>query len=239
MKSSKISAKAARRLFLHAQALLDDPARCRGASDARALVERLGFVQLDSINVVARAQDLTLASRLDGYRIEHLARLLQDERSLFEHWTHDASAVPLSFYAHWKPRFRRDAESLRTQAWWNHHLGEDGERTLAHVKDRIRAEGPLMSADFEHPLKRGGWWGWKPQKAALDYLWRAGELAVRGRVNFHKIYDLAERVLPDHFALAEPSEQAHLDPSFWVRPPIWALVPSHDGALGVAEAGNA
>ena len=208
---AKIDATAARRLFLQAQGLLDPPARCRGPSSVRSLVERLGFVQLDSINVVARAHELTLASRLEGYRSAHLASLLSTGHALFEHWTHDASAIPLCWYAHWKPRFRRDALRLRTHAWWSYHLGKQGERTVEEVRERIAAEGPLRSADFEHPGKRGGWWGWKPQKAALDYLWRAGELAVRGRVNFHKVYDLAERVLPEHVNLPEPGERAHLE----------------------------
>lgn len=67
-----------------------------------------------------------------------------------------------------------------------------------------------MSADFEHPEKRGPWWGWKPQKAALDYLWRIGELAVRGRRHFHKIYDLAERVHPVAHDLPEPHPEAQI-----------------------------
>jgi hypothetical protein len=79
------------------------------------------------------------------------------------------------------------------------------------VLERIRAEGPLGSADFEHPEKRGPWWGWKPQKAALDYLWRIGELAIAGRVNFHKRYDLPERVLPEAHARPEPSREEHIE----------------------------
>jgi hypothetical protein len=66
-----------------------------------------------------------------------------------------------------------------------------------------------MSADFEHEQKRGEWWGWKPQKAALDYLWRAGELAVAKRVHFHKVYDLAARVHPEAHARPEPAPEAH------------------------------
>jgi hypothetical protein len=58
------------------------------------LIERLGFVQLDSINVVERAHHLTLSSRLDSYSQPQLKKLLEKDRSLFEHWTHDASAIP-------------------------------------------------------------------------------------------------------------------------------------------------
>ena len=89
-----VRAEEARLLLMGAQGLLDDPARAATHASLRALVERMGFVQLDSINVVERAHHLTLASRSDGYRHEHLSRLLERERSLFEHWTHDASAIP-------------------------------------------------------------------------------------------------------------------------------------------------
>ncbi|HCZ34264.1 MAG TPA: hypothetical protein DHV93_12935, partial [Holophagaceae bacterium] len=78
-----ISAPAARRLFLGAQGLLDDPGRRATAASLQKLIEALGFVQVDTINVVARAHDLTLFSRLDGYRPEQLRKLLEDKRSLF------------------------------------------------------------------------------------------------------------------------------------------------------------
>ena len=79
----------------------------------------------------------------------------------------------------------------------------------AHVRERIAAEGPLMTRDFEdeRPERTDkAWWGWKPQKAALEYLWRTGELAIAGRVSFHKVYDLAARVLPAAHAAPAPSD---------------------------------
>jgi len=88
-----LSARDARMLFLQAQALLDDPDRSAGPAAVSRLVERLGFVQLDSINVVDRGHHLTLGARLHRYRPEHLDALLEG-RALFEHWTHDASAIP-------------------------------------------------------------------------------------------------------------------------------------------------
>ncbi len=207
-----ISAVAARRLFLGAQGLLE----VRNGSppppsvdDLGRVIDGLGFVQLDSINTVARAHDLILWSRLPGYTPALLHELLYKERSLFEHWTHDASAIPTAFYTHWKHRFTRDRENLRSRTWWSALLGDDPERTLTHVRDRIRHEGPLRSADFEHPQKRGGFWDWKPQKAALDFLWRSGELAVRDRVHFHKVYDLAERVYPSAHAARQTPVREH------------------------------
>jgi len=207
-----VSASAARRLFLGAQGLLEDPARRATTASVQGLIERLGFVQLDTINVLTRAHDLTLFTRLDGYQPEQLRKLLEDKRSLFEGFTHDASAIPTAFYPHWKPRFLRDRERLGTHAWWQHHFrGTDGAGEVAAVKARIEREGPLKSADFEHPEKRGPWWGWKPQKAALDFLWRCGELAIPRRIGFQKVYDLAERVLPQPHALPCPAPEEHLD----------------------------
>ena len=207
-----VPASAARHLFLGAQGLLDDPSRRATATSVQDLIERLGFVQMDTINVLARAHDLTLFSRLDGYQPKLLRKLMEDKRSLFEGFTHDASAIPTTWFPHWQPRFRRDRARLQAHAWWQHHFrGTDGAQVVKTVKARITEEGPLKSADFEHPEKRGPWWGWKPQKAALDFLWRSGELAIPGRVGFQKLYDLTERVLPEHHGLPCPSPKAQVE----------------------------
>jgi uncharacterized protein YcaQ len=206
----RIPAKAAARLLLGAQGLLDDPSRRATRAAVRALVTQLGFVQMDTIAVVARAQDLVLRARLEGYSPAQLKALLEEDRFLFEHWTHDASVIPIAWYPHWKPRFRRDRARIRQSSWWRSLLGDRADEVIAHVLERITAEGPLRSADFEHPEKRGNWWGWKPHKAALDYLWRSGDIAIARRIHFAKVYDLTERVSPEAHALAEPDPAAHL-----------------------------
>jgi uncharacterized protein YcaQ len=207
-----LSATDAARLLLGAQGLLDDPSRRATTASLQALIERLGFVQVDTINVVARAHDLTLFSRLDGYQPEQLRKLLEDRLSLFESFTHDASAIPTTWFHHWKPRFARDRERIHAHAWWQYHFrGTDGAQVVRDVRTRIEQEGPLKSSDFEHPEKRGPWWGWKPQKAALDFLWRSGELMIPRREGFQKVYDLTERVLPDHHALPCPNTAEHLE----------------------------
>ncbi|HYO14534.1 MAG TPA: crosslink repair DNA glycosylase YcaQ family protein, partial [Thermoanaerobaculia bacterium] len=84
----------------------------------------------------------------------------------------------------------------------------------AHVRARLAADGPHLALSFaqERPEGSGKWWGWKPQKAALEFLWWTGEVAVAGRVNFHKVYDLAERVLPAGvLAAPRPAAEEHLD----------------------------
>ena len=207
-----IPSTAAQRLLLGAQGLLDDPTRRVTTASLQVLIERLGFVQVDTINVLARAHDLTLFSRLDGYLPEQLMKLLEDKRSLFEGFTHDASAVPTAFFHHWKPRFARDRARIQAHAWWQYHFrGTDGAQVVKDVKARIEQEGPLKSSDFEHPEKRGPWWGWKPQKAALDFLWRSGELMIPRREGFQKLYDLTERVLPEHHAVPSPDPGEHLE----------------------------
>jgi uncharacterized protein len=207
---ARVSAHSARLLLLDSQGLLDDPARRVTPAAVRTLVERMGFVQIDSINVVERAHHLILASRLDQYRPTILARLLERDRLLFEHWTHDASAIPVRWYPHWRHRFVRYDRRMRSNTWWRQRIGENPDALLAEVRDRIEREGPLLSADFEHDGESGGWWAWKPQKAALEHLWRTGTLAVARRVNFNKVYDLTERVLPEACALPAPEQDEHV-----------------------------
>ena len=211
MKPDRLSAAQAARLLLGAQGLCADPARKATKRELAKTIDTLGFVQVDTINVVARAHDLTLLSRLDGYRPELLRTLLEKDRALFEHWTHDAAVIPTRWYAHWKPRFARAFARIETHPWWEERLGGRPEEMLDHVRARIRAEGPLKSVDFEHEGERGTWWAWKPAKAALECLWRTGELAIAGREHFHKRYDLAQRVHPEAHGLPVPDPDEQLE----------------------------
>ncbi len=208
-----ISTQAARRLLLGAQGLLADPARKATHTTLAKLIEQMGFVQLDSINYVERAHHLTLGSRLDAYAREHFTHLLETKRHLFEHWTHDASAIPTAWFAHWKPRFKRYEDKLRGRSWWMQRIGTKPDKVLDAVRERIAREGPLCSQDFAHDRKgqAAGWWDWKPQKAALEYLWFTGKLMVTRREKFQKVYDLTERVLPDCATCAQPSEAKHIE----------------------------
>jgi uncharacterized protein YcaQ len=169
----------------------------------------MGFVQVDTINTVGRAHHLILAARIDGYQPDLLTRAIERHRLLFEHWTHDASVIPVTWYPHWRPRFER----YRASRWHLRQMGRDADRVVAAVLDRVTREGPLSSSDFEHDgggNGNGSWWGWKPHKVALDYLWRTGALHVAARRNFEKVYDLTERVLPAHAMLAVPDATEHV-----------------------------
>src|SRR6056297_201415 len=97
----------ARKLFLDRHALLEPPAGPAKGAALAALIDRLGFVQVDSVNTLARAHDLILWSRRQRYRPPALDRLLA-ERRVFEHWTHDAAVLPIEAFAHWRLKFVRD-----------------------------------------------------------------------------------------------------------------------------------
>ncbi len=190
-----LSNSAARRVFLDRHALSDTPSGSGKGADLHSLIERLGFVQLDSINTVARAHDLILFSRRPRYRPKALKLLYERDRALFEHWTHDAAVIPMRFYPYWHLRRERDAELLKSR--WSAWRREGFEAQFQPVLDKIAECGPVCSADVGEGEKRGsgGWWDWHPSKTALEYLWRSGALAVCKREGFRKYYDLTERVL--------------------------------------------
>ena len=186
----------ARRLFLHLQGLSAPPRAKLDRPGLLGLIENLGFVQVDSINTVERAHHMILFARNQTYRKDHLARLLERDRGLFENWTHDASIIPTAFYPWWQQRFARDAERLRAR--WREWRREGFEHMLDDILDHVRAEGPAMARHLRRPQDASaeGWWDWHPSKTALEYLWRTGALAVCRREGFQKVYDLTERVIP-------------------------------------------
>ncbi len=212
----RVPAETARRLLLGGQGLLDDPARRATPAQVNRQIERMGFVQVDTINSVERAHHHVLFSRFDAYRPKTLTKLLEKDRKLFEHWTHDASIIPTRWFPHWKHRFAKYRRpDHRVSAWLQRKIGkdEDPKKVVARVRRRIQREGPLMSKDFEQerPRNSKGWWDWKPEKTALEFLWRTGELSISARVNFHKVYELTSRWLPELHDARPPALQAHVD----------------------------
>ncbi len=207
-----ISAVDARRVLLQLQGLATPPKRS-SATAVSKLVHDLGYVQIDSINALERAHHLILASRLDGYRHAHFAHTLEESRTLFEHWTHDACAIPTLWYPHWKHRFARSAARLKTSAWWRSQFRGDPTPTIRRTLARITRTGALRARDLDRPAdhRSQGWWEWHPEKAALEFLWRSGRIAVVRRERFEKVYDLASRVFPDAHARDRTTTRAHLD----------------------------
>lgn len=202
----RLSNRDARRLWLHSQGLGGTPT---GKLDTLGIVERLGFVQLDTIRTVSRAHHHILWSRNQNYREPMLNRLLAKERAVFEHFTHDASVLPMAFYPAWQRQFRRLEKKVRGWEWHRGMLDADGRNA---IKERISEEGPLCTKHFdtkiEGPKKM---WRRPPHKLALDYMWYAGELSTAHRTNFTKFYDLSERVIPDHVRRDERCDEDQLD----------------------------
>lgn len=218
----------ARRLFLHRHGLGQGPAGpARGAALA-GLVEDLGFVQVDSVNTVARAHDMILWSRRQSYRPRSLRWVNDRMRGTFEHWTHDAAVIPVGFFPHWRLRFDRDRDRLRHRwkDWHGSAFHAEIDRVLRHVADH----GPVCSSDMAgaRPGKATGWWDWHPSKTALEYLWRSGLLSVCHRRGFRKHYDLTERVIPPAALAPRPDPDETLD---------WACNAALD-RLGIATSGE-
>ncbi len=192
-----------------------------------ALIERLGYVQLDSIDRLARAHHMILRARDSGYRPAALHRL-QEKGLLFENWTHDAALVPMDFYPYWRRRFTEQAEALAGR--WRRWRGAAYEALLEDVLERVRRDGEVMARDFADSgtARSEGFWNWHGGKTALEFLWRTGKLAIVRREGFQKVYDLAERVIPEHLRVTEPGAEATVD---------WACTAALE-RLGLASPGQ-
>ena len=192
--SDSISLTEARRLAIRRQLLDGGGELPDGTEGVARAVEALGYVQIDTISVVARAHHQTLRARRGDYAPEMLHELLAVDRRVFEWWGHAASYLPICDYRFYLPRMRRSPTNAYAKRWL-----EKNRDVVRRVHERIRAEGPLGSKDFERPDgKRSGiWWDWKPAKMALEILFLQGELMVTERRNFQRIYDLTERVLSE------------------------------------------
>jgi uncharacterized protein YcaQ len=206
----RITAEQARRLTLTLQGLTDPPRRKLSTDGLLALIERIGYVQVDSVNVVARAHHMFLFARNQTYRPALLQRLVEKDARLFENWTHDAALIPTRFYPYWRVRFERDRERLAAR-YRKHFPGHDDQRARAML-DHVRRNGAVMARDFnERAAPSSGFWDWHPDKAVLELLWRTGHLTIARRQGFQKVYDLAERVLPAEALAALPSHEAFVD----------------------------
>ena len=202
----RISNRTARHLWLDAQGLSPTPT---GPLNVLSLIEALGFVQLDSIRNVSRAHHHILWSRNQNYREPILNQLLARDRLVFEHFTHDASVIPMAFYPAWGRQFRRLEKQVRKWEWHRGMLDAEGRNAL---RARITEDGPLCTDAFDTKIKgKKEMWSRPPHKLALDYMWYAGELSTAHRINFKKFYDLTERVVPDHLLTDNWSDTKQLD----------------------------
>ncbi|MEM7074901.1 MAG: crosslink repair DNA glycosylase YcaQ family protein [Pseudomonadota bacterium] len=181
--------RAARRLWLHGHGLSDSPG---GPVDVMELIRRLGFLQIDTIRNVTRAHHHILWSRNRNYREGRLWPLLR-KRMLFEHFTHDASLIPMDVLPMWRRQFRRLGNRAAAHEWFQSGLGQD---EIRRIRERIARDGALSTHAFETKSESREMWARPPHKKALDQMWYAGDLATCHRRNFIKFYDLGERVFP-------------------------------------------
>jgi uncharacterized protein YcaQ len=153
-------------------------------------IRRLGCVQLDSISTVERSHRLALGARIGGYREAAVAELMRAGQ-IFEYWAHEACLLPMEDFRMHRWRMHEYATS---HPWRGNVLEREPELTQ-HVLDEIAAQGPLPSRHFEGKGS-SGMWNWKPAKVVLEALHSAGRLVIAGRMNFQRLYELPERVVP-------------------------------------------
>lgn len=187
MKTLIISPDEARYLALINQGL-DNYRQHKTKKDLLNIITKLGYVQIDTISIIERAHKHILWTRFPGYRNDMLDELIDKDKKVFEFWDHAAAYLPMKFYRFSLPRKKMYAEKYKT---WE----KKNKKLLKYILERISAEGPLQSRDFDDPKKRGLWWDWKPAKEGLEFLFHTGRLIARARKNFQKVYDLPERFL--------------------------------------------
>lgn len=222
-----IDNQTARRLFLDRHLLLGGRSGSGKGEDLQSVIDHLGFVQVDSVNTLARAHDLILWSRRQQYRAPNLPRHMKT-RGAFEHWTHDASVISMQHFAMWRHKFAKDKAFMdkRWGAWRRDGFREQLDAVLKQITDEGRCTS--MDVGKDEPKGSGGWWDWHPSKTALEYLWRSGQLSVCHRTGFRKVYDLTERVIPSEHLTTQVSEHDMIE---------WACSTALDG-LGFATSGE-
>ncbi|AEV61727.1 winged helix-turn-helix domain-containing protein [Pseudomonas ogarae] len=192
--------KQARRLALAAQGFdgRSPPASVQ-PSRLNRLIERLGVLQIDSVNALVRSHYLPLFSRLGHYNRDLLDQAAWSQgrrRTLFEYWGHEASLLPMSMYPlmRWRMDRASGGEGIYQQLA---RFGQERQDVIRRVLAAVQEQGALGAGSLStRKEKAGPWWDWSAEKHALEWLFAAGEVTVAGRRGFERLYDLPERVLP-------------------------------------------
>jgi hypothetical protein len=200
----------ARRIALAAQGFADP--RPNGPVTRRHLrrvFDRVGLIQIDSVNVLQRSQYLPVFARLGAYDTRLLDDMAYRHRELFEYWGHEASLIPVRLYPlfHWHM-----ARASQGDAWGRMtRMIRERPDYIQRVLEDVRANGPMSVSELHDPGERAGdtWgWNWKDGKVAIEYLFWAGEVAAATRVRFERRYDIPERVIPAEYLNApEPTSE--------------------------------
>ncbi len=223
----ELSAQEARRIAIAAQGLSTPRPASVDHKALRGMIERLGVVQIDSVNVLARSHYLPGWSRLGAYDHAAQDRLShRGPRSVFEYWGHEASLLPVALHPLLRWRMARAGEVA-----WRHVKRISRRRAFVNAVLAIVAErGPITAGQLEvGKLGKKGWWEWSEAKAAIEWLFWSGQVTSSARRNFERLYDLPERVLPAAVLAVPTPREADAQR---------ALIERAAGALGVATAND-
>ncbi len=209
----EISSDEARRIALAAQGFADG--RPSGRIDIRALrrvIGRIGLLQIDSVNVLVRSHYMPLFSRLGKYPMSLLDDAVYKRRDLFETWAHVASLAPVDCYPLLRHRMASEAHP-RLVKWM-----QDNKKYVGAVLEEIRQRGPLTARELDDPgWRRGTWWMRSKGKTALEWHFRCGAVMACDRPNFERVYDVTERVLPEHVLAMPPVPEREAQREFLMR----------------------
>jgi uncharacterized protein len=200
--ASKLSLSRARRIALAAQGFAQArPARPPSTARIARLIAQLGVLQLDSVNVFQRAHYMPVFSRLGPYDRARLDRIAGHgagrlDRRLVEYWAHEASLIPVELH----PLFRWRMADVDREAWGSiSRVAREQPELVAQTLELVQREGPIRAratGAVRPPPRPGHMWNWHEGKRALEYLFFTGRIGAARRVNFERLYDTIERVLP-------------------------------------------
>ena len=192
-----LSLRDARRLVLSRQGLSSRRQFGSGLQATEDAIEHLGYVQIDTLSVVARAHLHTLWNRVAAFKPGDID-VLQEQGRVYEYWAHALAILPMSNYRYSLPMMQRIASG--DMHWYKKNPSQ-----TRQVLKRMREEGPLCAKDFKDKPSSDAMWARSPSKRALEQLFMEGELMIPRRINFHKVYDLRERVLPSNVDVTMPT----------------------------------
>jgi uncharacterized protein YcaQ len=193
----------ARKIILDAAGLARKVQFGTGIEAVYRVIDRLGFVQLDTNYVVERAHHHVMAARIPDYQTEWLANLCEDGR-VYEYLTSDAGYLPMQDF-----RFSLPVKkAFETQG---KPLSKPEINLMKEILDRVEREGALMVGDFENDRMEAssGWWDWRPAKVALERLYLNGNLMISRTKAFHKVYDLPLNLVPQETDLTMPAPEEY------------------------------
>jgi uncharacterized protein YcaQ len=194
-----LTAAAARRLAIVAQGLnAPRPLVTPDRRHLRRVLRHTSLLQIDSVNVLARAHYLPSFSRLGSYPTSLVDRMAYRDHELFEYWGHEASLLPITLHPLMRWRMKRAEDGLGT---WQGvaRIARDRPEFVEEIYAAVNDRGPISAGELaqdEVRTKEDWGWNWTDSKTALEYLFWTGRIAAANRRNFERHYDIAERVIP-------------------------------------------